>query len=354
MGCAPSQVGSQQVTGEALICFVNRTPREAESVQKNEVKLLFLGSAGTGKSTLMKQIRIIHGSAYEEKERLLSRQTIHNNTIDGMAGLIQGLWKLGIELGDPGLEDDINAFMSMTPPEVSLNPALGKLAQKIWQDAGVQEAYRRCHEFQLSDAAVYFLRHLPRLSSHGYVPSEQDILHCRAQTLSIIDQSVLIRGVSFRLIDVGGQRSERRKWIHCFQDVTAVLFCVALSSYDMFDAEKNDLNQMTESLNIFDALWNSHWLANSTFFVILNKSDVFREKLRVSKMVDFFPAYKGDNDYDSASVFVQKMFLDVAVRTDKNIHVFFTCATNTENIQLVFHVVAEMILQENMKNAGLF
>ena len=36
-----------------------------------------------------------------------------------------------------------------------------------------------------------------------------------------------------RCIDVGGQRSERKKWIHCFEDVTAILFFVALSAYDL-------------------------------------------------------------------------------------------------------------------------
>ena len=38
---------------------------------------------------------------------------------------------------------------------------------------------------------------------------------------------------TFRVVDVGGQRSERKKWIHCFEDVTAILFFVALSEYDM-------------------------------------------------------------------------------------------------------------------------
>lgn len=36
----------------------------------------------------------------------------------------------------------------------------------------------------------------------------------------------------YRLFDVGGQRSERKKWIHCFEDVTAIIFCVAMSEYD--------------------------------------------------------------------------------------------------------------------------
>jgi hypothetical protein len=43
----------------------------------------------------------------------------------------------------------------------------------------------------------------------------------------------------FRLVDVGGQRSERKKWLHCFEDVTAILFCVALSEYDLVLIEDN-------------------------------------------------------------------------------------------------------------------
>jgi hypothetical protein len=35
------------------------------------------------------------------------------------------------------------------------------------------------------------------------------------------------------MFDVGGQRSERKKWIHCFENVTAIIFCVALSGYDL-------------------------------------------------------------------------------------------------------------------------
>ena len=47
-------------------------------------------------------------------------------------------------------------------------------------------------------------------------------------------ETVLFFVVGFcRCIDVGGQRSERKKWIHCFEDVTAILFFVALSAYDL-------------------------------------------------------------------------------------------------------------------------
>jgi hypothetical protein len=47
-------------------------------------------------------------------------------------------------------------------------------------------------------------------------------------------------GIRVNLIDVGGQRSERKKWLHCFESVDAVLFVVAMSEYD----QVNTLNQI--------------------------------------------------------------------------------------------------------------
>lgn len=45
----------------------------------------------------------------------------------------------------------------------------------------------------------------------------------------------------FRMVDVGGQRSERKKWIHCFEGVTAIVFCVSLSAYDLVLAEDEEM-----------------------------------------------------------------------------------------------------------------
>lgn len=42
------------------------------------------------------------------------------------------------------------------------------------------------------------------------------------------------------MFDVGGQRSERKKWIHCFENVTSIIFCVALSEYDQVLLEESN------------------------------------------------------------------------------------------------------------------
>jgi len=63
----------------------------------------------------------------------------------------------------------------------------------------------------------------------------------------LIQENFRLRFLLIRMFDVGGQRSERKKWIHCFEGVTAIIFCVALSEYDMALAEDEEM----VILNIF-------------------------------------------------------------------------------------------------------
>jgi hypothetical protein len=53
------------------------------------------------------------------------------------------------------------------------------------------------------------------------------------------------------MVDVGGQRSERRKWIHCFENVTSIIFLVALSEYDqiLFESE-NEVRYFYELITL--------------------------------------------------------------------------------------------------------
>ncbi len=74
-----------------------------------------------------------------------------------------------------------------------------------------------------------------------YIPSEQDVLRTRIKTTGIVEVQFLYKGLRFRIFDVGGQRSERKKWIHCFEGVTAIIFTVALSEYDLLLAEDQDM-----------------------------------------------------------------------------------------------------------------
>ena len=73
-----------------------------------------------------------------------------------------------------------------------------------------------------------------------------------------------IDGIDFEMYDVGGQRSERRKWIDCFDSVTAIIFVVALSEYDQTLAEAKRTNRMVEALELFRSVCNNRAFSNTS------------------------------------------------------------------------------------------
>lgn len=113
--------------------------------------------------------------------------------------------------------------------ETTLNSTYANYIETIWHHPMVQEAYKSRSKFQLSDAASYFLSRVQSICQPDYVPSVDDVLHTRVRTSGILAEEYIIDDVSFCIYDVGGQRNERRKWIHAFDDVTAIIFVAAIS-----------------------------------------------------------------------------------------------------------------------------
>jgi len=113
------------------------------------------------------------------------------------------------------------------------------------------------------------------------------------------------------MFDVGGQRSERKKWIHCFENVTSIIFCVALSEYDQVLLEESSQNRMHESLILFDSVVNSRWFVRTSIILFLNKVDLFKQKLGRSPLANYFPDYTGGNDVNRAAKYLLWRFNQV-------------------------------------------
>ena len=125
------------------------------------------------------------------------------------------------------------------------------------------------------------------------MPNDQDVLRSRVKTTGITETTFIIQDLTYRMFDVGGQRSERKKWIHCFENVTTILFLVAISEYDQLLFEDETVNRMQEALTLFDSICNSRWFIKTSIILFLNKIDRFKEKLPVSPMQNYFPDYEG-------------------------------------------------------------
>jgi len=151
------------------------------------------------------------------------------------------------------------------------------------------------------------------------------------------------------MVDVGGQRSERRKWLNCFSDVTAVIFVVAISAYDQKLYEDETTNRMHEELKLFKDICNSQWFSETAIILFLNKKDLFEKKIQKVPLSVCFPEYKGGNTYKEVSSFIEDKFLSQNDNPQKLIYVHHTCATDTDQITVVFKAVQDIILTKILK-----
>ena len=218
----------------------------------------------------------------------------------------------------------------------------------LWQDDGFQECLKRAVEYHLNDSALYYLQGMDRILHQSYLPTEKDVLQSHVHTTGIVETSFKDGFVIYQLFDVGGQHSERRKWLHCFDDVKAVLFVTALNGYGMILLEDGTTNQMEESLNLFQAICLNKFLDKSSIVLFLNKLDLFTEKVNSTNrhLRLYFPQYNGpDHDVSAAKEFIKGQFLGCNTK-ERMMYTHFTTATDTNNVKVVFKVVLDTVVQK--------
>ncbi|XP_029051820.1 G protein alpha q subunit isoform X4 [Osmia lignaria lignaria] len=388
MACCLSEEAKEQ---KRINQEIERQLRKDKRDARRELKLLLLGTGESGKSTFIKQMRIIHGSGYSDDDKRGFIKLVYQNIFMAMQSMIRAMELLKIQYGESSNIEKAELVRSVDFETVTaFESPYVEAIKDLWADAGIQECYDRRREYQLTDSAKYYLSDLERIEKPDFLPTEQDILRARAPTTGIIEYPFDLDSIIFRMVDVGGQRSERRKWIHCFENVTSIIFLVALSEYDQILFESENENRMEESKALFKTIITYPWFQHSSVILFLNKKDLLEEKIMYSHLVDYFPEYDGPKQQDvparefilkvylsanpdpdrmcyshftaatgpqrnasTAREFILRMFVDLNPDTEKIIYSHFTCATDTENIRFVFAAVKDTILQSNLKEYNL-
>ncbi|KAF7310194.1 Heterotrimeric G-protein alpha subunit 4 [Mycena indigotica] len=369
-----------------------------------ETKVLLLGAGDGGKSTIQKQMRIIHNVPFSAEETEHFRQLVFDNLTRGLKTLLDALPDLRLDLipesgysevypdGDEegragyvrhwgpgefggtviastykermvvqGLEtssikdgrgvsrDDLVADLALIENAPDLRDGeefpleyLGALS-RLWRDPIVKEAWAKGNQAALPENLSYIFTALPRLFAPGYTPSTQDILHTRARTIGITETRFRLGEKDMIMVDVGGQKSERRKWIHCFQDVTSILFVVSLSGYDQCMVEDRSANQMQDAITIWESICHSKWFKETSVILFLNKDDIFRQKIKSSPLKKHFPEYDGpERNAEAGREFFKIKFARLARKgrgKEREVYVHVTTATDTAMLTIVMAAV---------------
>merc|ERR1711991_45560 len=308
---APSE-GSRVTMGCGGSVQVDETTKQLDADLKaeqkklaKELKPLLLGAGESGKSTIAKQMKILHLNGFTKAELMGFKPVLHSNAIEIVQTLLHGCTELGIDI-QPEHEPLFKKLEELSSIETPVDQQLAGELRQAYNWPEVRESYEKRADLQLPSSAEY--------------------------TMS---------------------NSERKKWAQCFEDVTAIIFVVAMDGYDMKLYEDENVNRVQEARKLFDDIVNSKWFQSTNIVLFLNKSDLFAEKIKSVDMRVCFPDYKGGLEYTAASEFLQHKFKKLNRRTGREIYAHITCATDTENVRVVFNAVKETLITRAMRSGGV-
>ncbi|KHN78631.1 Guanine nucleotide-binding proteinalpha-14 subunit [Toxocara canis] len=310
--------------------------------ERKLVKVLLLGATASGKSTFMKQMRIIYKDGYKRVEELqYFTDLITANIYWAFRQLVCGCVALSIDTTsiDELIVELMRRFGSYNvkeTPGIRISRSTAQLLHAFWISEPVQKAYRKRYMFELIDSTNYFLNRLERISAPDFIADESDILHCRVPATAtvgtsfrygdvnlsflnrlerisapdfIADESDILHcrvpatatvGTSFRygdvnlrIINIGGQKSQCRKWMHLFDDVRVVLFIVDLTAYARKCVDDKTRQELHGVLKQFREVARSNTLWRAFMLLFFNKADLFVELLDLVPLSDCFPRYSG-------------------------------------------------------------
>jgi len=256
-----------------------------------------------------------------------------------------------LRLSNPSLRDTMQAMISSPSEPKQLD---ADMLLSLWNESSFKAIWEYRGVIQVEDSLAYYMKHIKRIAAPDYAPTKDDVLKARARTTGIVEKKFVINGHVFKIIDVGGQRNERKKWFSCFDEVTAVIFVAALSAFDQVLFEEDTVNRMQESLKLFEEILENQMFNETDMILFLNKADLFLEKLKAGKSISTaFPDYKGGQDMKQCYDYVRNQFKAKNKKVDRQIFVHMTTATNTNQVEQIFNDVQNMIVRNSLRRAGL-
>ncbi|GMH10522.1 hypothetical protein Nepgr_012363 [Nepenthes gracilis] len=359
---------------------IERRIEQETKAEKHIQKLLLLGAGESGKSTIFKQIKLLFQTGFDEAELRSYIPVIHANVYqtikllhDGSKEMAQNesdsskyvLSTENKEIGDKLSEIGSRLNYPCLTKEIALE------IETLWNDSAIQETYARANELQVPHSGYYFMENLHRIADANYVPTKEDVLYARVRTTGVVEIQFSPVGENkksgevYKLFDVGGQRNERRKWIHLFEGVTAVIFCAAISDYDQMLYEDEKKNRMMEAKELFEWVLKQSCFEKTSFLLFLNKFDLFEKKiLKVPLNVcDWFKDYQsvstGKQEIEHAYEFVKKKFEELYYQStapdcvDRLFKIYRTTALDQKLVNKTFKLVDETLRRRTLFEAGL-
>ncbi|KAG6380367.1 guanine nucleotide binding protein, alpha subunit [Boletus reticuloceps] len=262
-------------------------------------------------SIIVKQMKIQHGLTNDEL--VYQRLVIYHNSLDGAQALVRAIRRMGIEYTDPmnGVRaDHILDYRIRHSPSFVFSPKVAEAIHHSWQDPILPKVMDRRREFWLNENAECFFKEILRIGSPDYLPTDNDILRAQEDLTRVIETRLTFSSALHKH-DRPSQTILAPKWIHHFEDISYIIFCVSLSDYDLAPSEGNCQRRLNDSFIVFESVVNSRRFTRTSVILFLTNIDVFKDKLSEVPLERHFPDYTGGTDVNEAIEYMQSRFMQV-------------------------------------------
>ncbi|KAL6399414.1 guanine nucleotide-binding protein alpha-3 subunit [Ilyonectria robusta] len=296
---------------------IDRLLEEDATRPGRECQVLLLGS--DSRRDILEMMKLTHLKGRSEDDLHNDRLTVLKHICDSAKALVNAMRQLEVAPESDKIWEDADFIVTYvydsSSTSTGLDPRFRVAMEKILESPYYPGLMGRCTEFYLPHSAEYFFSEIGRISLPNYLPTEIDLLRARNKTNGVSETWLQTDQLSICMIDVGGQRGERKKWMQYFENITSIVFVVDLDSYDetVLDETLEETSQtiMMESLVLFEAVVNSPSFSRTSIILLLNNTAEFEQKLAKDPLSNYFPEYSGGNDVNGAAKYLLWRFNQV-------------------------------------------
>ncbi|KAJ7252140.1 G-protein alpha subunit [Mycena haematopus] len=407
-----TQAAAQRVS-DLIDEDIKREAARRQLESRKEVKVMLLGQAESGKSTFYKQLQVFHESNIFDEERPSWRIVVYANLIKAVRKILEELdYEFSLSLDEYpwtsegsgptdvsaqnevlelrrnllpliSLEGSLFSELSegvsfvghrrstLFPPRKGAIIAANRAAQvlgmavhvieALWRHRSVEHMLR-ARKLRLNESGLFFLSHVRRIAQPDYIPSLDDVLHVRLQTVGVIEHSMKVNtlGGSFiwRIYDVGGTRSQRPAWCSYFDDVNALIFLAPISAFDQYLEEDPLTNRIHDSLELLTSICSNKLLKDAQLILLLNKIDILRQKLEAGVQISQYIMSYGNrpNNFSTAAEYFRSHFLAAHKKKDafqRRLYVHFTTMLDVQATQIIIVSLGDLIMRKHIAQTGL-
>ncbi|KAI8812107.1 G-protein subunit alpha 8 [Cladochytrium replicatum] len=351
MGCCNSRL--EKIGNNKVKNSIDAQLELSSYQDKLQFKILLLGSGESGKSTVLKGIKIINKIQMTDQELLDVANSLRRNVVQCMNVLIEHVAIFGYEV-PAELKPKMDHLVKLNDgTEDDFTTEAVDYIMALWKDEVIQKVWARRKEYWILDSAEYYFNNVERFGQDDFKPTEEDAVMARVMTTGIITTEVKSGPVQFSVIDVGGQRNERRKWIHTMDNCSLIVYVVNLAGYNSVLFEDQTQNRMVECLTLFQQQVNNPLFATTPFFVLFNKKDLFEAKIREDPITTCpcFTDYTGSGELRDCLTFVENKFREqIKLGSPDRLKVFHIAARLKQDIREVWEELVQHIRTTHKKD----